>query len=71
VRSRLALAILPQLYTSTLNDDELTVVYLQQPELTRTIAMMRTISPLRSPLTEQCFQYLLQAFRNQIKTVDD
>ena len=70
VRSRLALAILPQLYTSTLNDDELTVVYLQQPELTRTIAMMRTISPLRSPLTEQCFQYLLQAFRSKIKSAE-
>ncbi|KAB7898082.1 LysR family transcriptional regulator [Rouxiella sp. S1S-2] len=67
VRSRLALAILPELYTSTLNDSELTVVHLQQPELTRTVVMMRTNSPLRSPQTEQCFQYLLQAFHQRLK----
>lgn len=67
VRSNLALAILPELYTSTLNDEELTIVHLQQPELTRTVAMMRTNTLLRSSQTEQCFQYLLQAFRQKMK----
>lgn len=67
VRSRLALAILPELYTATLNDDELTVVHLQQPTLSRTVAMMRKPTPLRSPVTEQCFQFLLQTFHRQIK----
>lgn len=67
VRSRLALAILPELYTATLNDDELTVVHLQQPTLSRTVAMMRKPAPLRSPVTEQCFQFLLQTFHRQIK----
>lgn len=69
VRSRLALAILPELYTATLNDEELTVVHLQQPELTRTVAMLRAPSPLRSPKTEQCFEYLLQAFRDKVKVL--
>lgn len=67
VRSRLALAILPELYTATLNDDQLTVVHLQQPTLSRTVAMMRKPGPLRSAQTEQCFQFLLQAFLERIK----
>jgi DNA-binding transcriptional LysR family regulator len=67
VRSRLALAILPQLYTASLNDDELTVIPLQQPTLSRTVAMMRKPAPLRSPQTEQCFQFLLRAFQERIK----
>lgn len=67
VRSRLALAILPQLYTATLNDDELMVVHLQQPTLSRTVAMMRKPAPLRSLQTEQCFQFLLQTFQDRIK----
>lgn len=67
VRSRLALAILPELYTATLNDEELKVVHLQQPTLSRTVAMMRKPAPLRSAQTEQCFQFLLQAFLERIK----
>jgi hypothetical protein len=63
----LALAILPELYTATLNDDQLTVVHLQQPTLSRTVAMMRKPAPLRSAQTEQCFQFLLQAFLERIK----
>lgn len=67
VRSQLAVAILPELYTATLNDNELTVIHLQQPTLSRTVAMMRKPAPLRSQKTEQCFQFLLQTFHRQIK----
>ena len=67
VRSRMALAILPELYTVTLNDNELTVIHLQQPMLSRTVAMMRKPVPLRSAKTEQCFQFLLKTFHQRIK----
>ncbi|MFS7197988.1 LysR family transcriptional regulator [Rahnella inusitata] len=67
VRSRLALAILPELYTATLNDNELTIIHLQQPTLSRTVAMMRKPVPLRSEKTEQCFQFLLKAFHQRVK----
>jgi DNA-binding transcriptional LysR family regulator len=66
VRSRLALAILPELYTATLNDNELRVIHLQQPTLSRTVAMMRKPAPLRSPKIEHCFQFLLHSFHRQI-----
>lgn len=41
VRSRLAVAILPALYTTHLQDPALRVAQLQQPALTRTVALMR------------------------------
>lgn len=71
VRSRLALAILPELYTATLNDNELTIIHLQQPTLSRTVAMMRKLVPLRSEKTEQCFQFLLKAFHQRVKEKKD
>lgn len=71
VRSRLALAILPELYTATLNDNELTIIHLQQPTLSRTVAMMRKPVPLRSEKTEQCFQFLLKAFHLRVKERKD
>lgn len=71
VRSRLALAILPELYTATLNDNELTIIHLQQPTLSRTVAMMRKPVPLRSEKTEQCFQFLLKAFHQRVKEKKD
>jgi len=71
VRSRLALAILPELYTATLNDNELTIIHLQQPTLSRTVAMMRKPVPLRSEKTEQCFQFLLKAFHKRVKEKKD
>jgi len=67
VRSRLALAILPEFYTATLNDDELKVVHLQQPEVSRTLAMMRKPSTQYSIQTEKCFQLLLQEFHRRVK----
>ncbi|CAI1714247.1 LysR family transcriptional regulator [Serratia ficaria] len=67
VRSNLAVAILPQLYTTHLQDDELTVVHLQQPLLSRTIALMRSATQSRSPLIEDCFQLLLQDFQRKMK----
>ncbi len=41
VRSRLAVAILPALYTTHLQDPALRVAQLQQPALARTVALMR------------------------------
>ena len=41
VRSKLAVGILPQLYTTHLQDPQLKVVHLQQPALARTVALMR------------------------------
>lgn len=67
VRSRLALAILPAFYTATLNDDELKVVHLQQPEVSRTLAMMRKPSTQYSIQAEKCFQLLLQEFHRRVK----
>ncbi|CAI0714443.1 LysR family transcriptional regulator [Serratia entomophila] len=67
VRSNLAVAILPQLYTVHLQDEELTVVHLQQPLLSRTIALMRSAHQSRPPLIENCFQLLLQEFQKRMK----
>lgn len=67
VRSRLALAILPELYTATLNDDELAVIRLQQPELNRVVAMLRKPTPFRSSKTEQCFELLLKKLQQKIR----
>lgn len=63
VRSQLAVAILPQLYTTHLNDEELTVIQLQQPLLSRTVALMRSAKQNHSPLIENCFQLLLHDFK--------
>lgn len=62
VRSRLAIAILPLLYTTHLQDEALTVTRLQQPEMTRTVALMRGDQPL-PPLIESCFLILLETLR--------
>lgn len=62
VRSQLAIAILPQLYTTHLRDEALTVARLQQPEMTRTVALMRGARPL-PPLIESCFLILLETLR--------
>lgn len=63
VRSRLAVGILPQLYTTHLQDTALRVAQLQQPELTRTVALMRGPQTL-PPLIEACFTLLLKALRD-------
>ena len=57
VRSRLAVAILPALYTTHLQDPALQVAQLQQPALTRTVALMRGPQAL-PPLIEACFSLL-------------
>ena len=62
VRSQLAVAILPQLYTTHLEDPTLRVAQLQQPALTRTVALMRGPQTL-PPLIESCFTLLLKALR--------
>ena len=62
VRSRLAVAILPELYTTHLQDPALKVAQLQQPALTRTVALMRGPQPL-PPLIEECFALLLSSLR--------
>ncbi|WP_395300503.1 LysR family transcriptional regulator [Enterobacter sp. ECC-175] len=62
VRSRLAVAILPQLYTTHLQDPQLKVVHLQQPALARTVALMRAPQAL-PPLIESCFALMLETLR--------
>lgn len=62
VRSRLAVAILPKLYTTYLCEPKLKVLSLQQPVLVRTVALMRSKQPQPS-LVEQCFQLLLRTLR--------
>lgn len=63
VRSQLAVAILPQLYTTHLNDPMLRVAQLQQPALTRTVALMRGPQTL-APMIEACFTMLLTQLRD-------
>ncbi len=65
VRSRLAIAILPQLYTTHLQDKELTVVHLQQPSLSRTIALMRSNQQAFPPQIEGCFQLIVKDFQQK------
>ncbi|HBR1828207.1 TPA: LysR family transcriptional regulator [Klebsiella pneumoniae] len=62
VRSRLAVAILPALYTTHLQDQALRVAHLQQPALARTVALMRGPQAL-PPLIEDCFSLLQAALR--------
>ncbi|VTR27696.1 LysR substrate binding domain [Serratia fonticola] len=65
VRSQLAVAILPQLYTTHLNDEELTVIQLQQPLLSRTVALMRSAKQNHSPLIEKLFPVATARFSAQ------
>lgn len=65
VRSRLAVAILPQLYTTHLQDRELTVVHLQQPSLSRTVALMRSSQQVFPPQIEGCFQLIVSALQQR------
>ncbi|HEQ1857930.1 TPA: LysR family transcriptional regulator [Providencia alcalifaciens] len=62
VRSKLAIGILPQLYTVHLRDPELKVLQLQQPALTRSISLMRNNQTL-TPMMESVFQLLFRALR--------
>ncbi|WP_058911673.1 LysR family transcriptional regulator [Entomohabitans teleogrylli] len=64
VRSQLAVAILPQLYTTHLRDPDLVAVQLQQPALARTVALMRSAQPL-PPLIDASFQLLLKTLRHR------
>lgn len=64
VRSKLAIAILPQLYTTHLCDPELKILQLQQPTLTRTVALMRN-NASESPMIEAVFQVLLKALKGK------
>lgn len=62
VRSRLAIAILPELYTTHLCDPHLKIAQLQQPALSRTVALMRGPQTL-PPLIESSFALLLSSLR--------
>lgn len=64
VRSKLAVAILPQLYTTHLQDSQLKVVQLQQPALSRTVALMRAPQAL-PPLIESCFTLMVDTLRTK------
>lgn len=63
VRSKLAIAILPQLYTVHLRDPDLMVLQLQQPELTRTVSLMRASQTL-TPMMESAFGVLLKTLKD-------
>ncbi|MTC60590.1 LysR family transcriptional regulator [Providencia rustigianii] len=63
VRSKLAIGILPQLYTVHLRDPDLNVLQLQQPALTRSISLMRN-SQILTPMMESVFQLLLKVLRS-------
>jgi DNA-binding transcriptional LysR family regulator len=65
VRSRLAIAILPQLYTTHLQDRELAVVHLQQPSLSRTVALMRSSQLVFPPQIESGFQLIVKALQQK------
>ncbi|ACS85163.1 LysR family transcriptional regulator [Musicola paradisiaca] len=67
VRSGLAIAILPRIYTTHLHDNALSVVPLEQPSLTRTIALMRS-RHATSPLVDACFQAVLSMFGDRNAT---
>ena len=60
----LAVAILPQLYTTHLQDPALRVAQLQQPALTRTVALMRGPQSL-PPMIEACFALLQKQLRGR------
>lgn len=64
VRSKLAVGILPQLYTTHLQDPQLKVVHLQQPALARTVALMRAPQAL-PPLIESCFTLMVDTLRSR------
>lgn len=64
VRSQLAVAILPQLYTTYLQDPELKVIHLQQPSLSRTVALMRSTEPF-APQIEACFQLIVRVLQQR------
>ena len=64
VRSKLAVGILPQLYTTHLQDPQLKVVHLQQPALARTVALMRAPQALPA-LIESCFTLMVDTLRTR------
>ncbi|VEC01034.1 Morphology and auto-aggregation control protein [Cedecea lapagei] len=64
VRSQLAVAILPQLYTTWLQDPKLKVIHLQQPSLSRTVALMRSPGPF-APQIEACFQLIVRELQQR------
>ncbi len=66
VRSKLAVAILPRLYTTTLCDPELVVLTLQQPQLSRSIALMRATQSSSSRLNDECFKLVLSHLRDVV-----
>lgn len=65
VRSRLAVAILPELYTTHLQDKDLQVVHLQQPSLSRTVALMRSGQQTFPPQIDACFSLIAKAFQQK------
>ncbi|MDR0806732.1 MAG: LysR family transcriptional regulator [Enterobacteriaceae bacterium] len=67
VRSQLAIAILPRLYTTTLCDPQLVVLTLQQPQMNRTIALMRAKQSSSTPLVDDCFKLVMAHLRGKIE----
>jgi len=58
VRSRLALGLMPRLYTVALHDPELHVVPLRQPKIERRVVLLRRPEPLRSAAARALAEFL-------------
>jgi len=62
VRQRLALAVMPRLYTSDLRDDHLAVITLTSPRVRRTVALL-SAGRDRSPMVTSCREALADRSR--------
>lgn len=58
VRSRLALGLMPRLYTAALHDPQLRVVPLGQPRIERRVVLLRRPEPLRSAAARALAEHL-------------
>lgn len=58
VRSRLAVGLMPRLYTVALRDPQLRVVPLGQPRIERRVVLLRRPEPLRSAAARRLVEYL-------------
>ncbi|MFT3812491.1 MAG: LysR family transcriptional regulator [Acidovorax sp.] len=62
VRHRMAMAIMPRLYTEQLHDPQLVALDLRAPHVRRTIALLTMGESDRSPQVAQCREWVATAF---------
>jgi LysR family carnitine catabolism transcriptional activator len=58
VRNRLAIAVLPSLYTMHLHDTELVALRLDKPRVTRSIALISLAGDDRGPHVRACREWI-------------